>query len=259
MASGDLPRTALLPALALPADERTQRLAAIRSEALARLGTADFTHLSPMELEAWFDAYDAAFFGGAVRRALQQCNAPLGFAFSSRLTRSAGLTKQFRPRRVKPRPRLPGARYEIVLSRTLLLHSFNGVERVVRVNGLPCHDRLEAALRIFEHELIHLLEMLEYGVSSCDQLPFRDAARTLFDHQATKHELVMPHEHASATRGLAIGDRVQFDTPQGPVVGLLNRITQRATVLVEHPRGVRYRDGRTYVKYYVPLALLKRV
>jgi anaerobic selenocysteine-containing dehydrogenase len=69
----------------------------------------------------------------------------------------------------------------------------------------------------------------------------------------------MPHEHASATRGLAIGDRVRFETPEGSLVGLINRITQRATVLVEHPRGVRYRDGRTYVKYYVPLALLTRL
>lgn len=250
---------ALLPAAPLDADERTRRLATIRSEALSRLGTANFTHLTPLDLEAWFAAYDRVFFAGAVRETLRQCDAPLSFGFSSRLTRSGGLTKQFRSRRVKPRPRLSGARYEILLSRTLLLHSFNGVERVVKVNGLACGDRLDAALRIFEHELIHLVEMLEFGVSSCDQSPFRDAARTLFGHQTTRHELVMPHEHASATRGLAIGDRVRFDTPEGPLVGLINRITQRATVLVEHPRGVRYRDGRCYVKYYVPLALLKRV
>jgi hypothetical protein len=56
---------------------------------------------------------------------------------------------------------------------------------------------------------------------------------------------------------LKVGDRVQFATAEGSLVGLLNRITQRATVLVEHPRGQRYRDGRRYVKYYVPLGLLK--
>jgi hypothetical protein len=251
--------TALLPAPTLQPAERTHRLACIREAALARLGRANFTHLTPLDLEAWFEAYDATFFRGAVRQALRECQSPLHFAFSSRLTRSGGLTKQYRPRRVKPRPRLPAARYEIVLSRTLLLHSFDGVDRPVRVNGLLCRDRLEAALRIFEHEFIHLLEMLELGVSSCDQSLFRDTARKLFGHQTTKHELILPHEHASLTRGLRIGDRVQFDTPMGPLVGLLNRITKRATVLVEHPRGVRYRDGRTYVKYYVPLALLKRV
>jgi hypothetical protein len=251
--------TPLLPALPVDAATLEARRRAIHQTALQRLGTAHFIQLTPAEMQHWFASYDALFFAGMLEQTLQACRAPLQFSYSSRLTRSGGLTKQFRPRRTRAVPRMVGARYEIVLSRTLLLNSFADVQRPVVVNGLLCHDRLDAALRIFEHELIHLAEMLEWGRSSCDRPPFRESAHALFGHTATRHQLVMPHEHARVVSGLKIGDRVQFDYEGNLLAGIINRITQRATVLVEHPRGVRYRDGRRYQKYYVPLGLLKPV
>ena len=41
-------------------------------------------------------------------------------------------------------------------------------------------------------------------------------------------------------------------------VGVVNRVTKRATVLVEDSRGVRYSDGRCYAKFYVPVGMLER-
>jgi hypothetical protein len=42
-----------------------------------------------------------------------------------------------------------------------------------------------------------------------------------------------------------------------PLTGRVNRLTKRATVLVEDPEGERFSDGRRYRKYYVPILHLK--
>jgi hypothetical protein len=42
-------------------------------------------------------------------------------------------------------------------------------------------------------------------------------------------------------------------------LGRINRINSRATVLVESDQGTLYGDGKRYLKYYVPLALLRKV
>jgi hypothetical protein len=100
--------------------------------------------------------------------------------------------------------------------------------------------------------------MLEVGSSSCDAGPYRRAALGWFGHTATKHDLVTQGERAKEVYELRVGDRVRFPLGGEERVGILNRITQRATVLVEDARGEPYRDGRRYLKFYVPLGLLKR-
>jgi len=42
-------------------------------------------------------------------------------------------------------------------------------------------------------------------------------------------------------------------------VGRVNRITRRATVLVENPHGALYSAGKRYRTYYVPLPMLNKV
>ena len=41
--------------------------------------------------------------------------------------------------------------------------------------------------------------------------------------------------------------------------GIVNRISKRATVLVEDPEGQRYSNGKHYIKFYVPVQLLEAV
>ena len=43
------------------------------------------------------------------------------------------------------------------------------------------------------------------------------------------------------------------------LAGRVNRITKRATVLVEDPEGLNYSDGRRYKVFYVPISSLKPV
>jgi len=55
------------------------------------------------------------------------------------------------------------------------------------------------------------------------------------------------------------GDRVRFEFQGEHHEGVVNRITRRATVLVDDPGGAVYDDGFRYRKYYIPLALLERL
>src|SRR5262249_51456206 len=158
----------------------------------------------------------------------------------------------------RPGQPAPEVRYEITLSTSLLYQTFKDVERTVRVNGLVCADRLEAAQRVFEHELIHLAEMLVWGRSSCAAEPFRALAWGGFGHTGTQHDLVTQQERARARFDVRVGDRVAFTFEGAPYTGVVNRITRRATVLVEDARGQAYSDGKRYLKFYIPLTMLRR-
>jgi hypothetical protein len=56
-----------------------------------------------------------------------------------------------------------------------------------------------------------------------------------------------------------VGDRVSFELEGGRHIGLVNRITRRATVLVENPGGRPFSDGKRYLTFYVPLPLLMKM
>ena len=151
------------------------------------------------------------------------------------------------------------ARYEIAISTPLLYQTFADVHRPVRVNGLLCRDRVEALQRVFEHELLHLLEMLLWARSSCSAPRFKGLAWNYFGHTATKHDLVTQPERASHRFGLRLGDRVAFVFDGVRRVGVVRRITRRATILVESAAGAPYSDGKRYEKFYVPLGQLRKL
>ncbi len=202
--------------------------------------------LSVPDMGAAFAAYDDLFFDGWLRRHVSR----IDFALNGRLRRSAG--------RLLWKPSLPGD-FTLELSPRLLRQSFADVEREVRVNGCVVNDQLDAALRVFEHELVHLTEVAEFGRSSCDRARFARRARNLFGHRSTKHEMVTVSERAAAVFDIRPGCQVRFRYRGRFFVGRVNRITQRATVLVPDARGERYSDGGTYAKFYVPVEALSRV
>jgi hypothetical protein len=106
--------------------------------------------------------------------------------------------------------------------------------------------------------LLHLLEMMAAGRSNCAAEPYRRAAWDLFAHSETRHDLVTQHERALTQFDVRVGDRVAFEFEGMRRVGVVNRITRRATILVEDPRGVLYKDGKKYLKFYVPLSMLQK-
>jgi hypothetical protein len=220
---------------------------------------ANFQAIASNDLERMFHQYDAAFFEGLFASLLgRPGEAPLRFRVSSRMTSAGGKTS-WRVRRGQS-ARDPGGilAYELSVSSTLLFQTFRGEARPILVAGVLCADRLEALQRIVEHEMIHLLEMLVWRQSSCSAGRFQHLARNVFDHAASHHDLVTPHEVAATQHGIRVGDRVTFLFEGRRLTGTVNRITQRATVLVEHPKGQPYTDGKRYHKFYVPLAHLER-
>jgi len=215
----------------------------------------DFEHVTADDLAVLFDLYDVRFFDdelGALVR--ERAAKPLAFTVSTRMTRSGGMTKQIGRRRGRKKPA-----YEIAIAARLLQLSYGAAPRPVHLCGLLCHNRLEALQRIMEHEIVHLVEMLVWDESSCKQPRFKSLVRNLFNHTAVHHEMIRPAEHAAHHHDVRVGQLVTFDIGGRPLVGRINRIHRRATLLVESPDGERYRDGKRYAKYYVPLEMLRAV
>lgn len=207
----------------------------------------DFTAIQPDDLAFLFDAYDRRFLRGFARRRLTP--GALSFRLSSRMTRSGGQTT----RRLRPDGSLE---YEIAVSTGILFNGFADDDPGVSVAGIPCANRLEALQRIFEHEIVHLVEFLATGTSNCGARAFQELAHRLFRHRNHTHSLITRAERA-AQRGIRVGSRVSFIYRGRRLAGRVNRITKRATVLVEDPGGDRYSDGTRYRKYYVPVAELE--
>jgi len=227
-----------------------ERVRQIHKEVLAHsryLREPDFTAIHPRDLGYLFGAYDERFFACLCRPALE--GRRLTFQLSPRMTKAGGKTTRFTTRTGE-------VRYEIAIGSNMLFDGFGKTDRRVSVCGLECNDRLEALQRIFEHEMVHLAEQLCWGNSDCAAPLFQGIAARLFLHRAHTHDLVTRRERA-AQAGIRGGSRVTFTFEGRQFTGRVNRITTRATVLVEDAAGELYRDGLRYRTFYVPLAALK--
>jgi hypothetical protein len=251
-----------LTSLRHSSDEVAAKVARIYRRILDRsehLGSGNFEAIGIADLRFLFDDYDAEFFGGLLGRLLREdCGGKITLRLSNRMTRAGGKTIR---RTVKQRAGwrvVAGVEYEIAISTFLLFQTFGDIERPVTVTGLVCHDRLEALQRIFEHELLHLAEFLAEGRSSCARDQFQGLSRAIFGHASVVHDLVTPREVAAKAHEIRQGDLVAFDINGNLRVGRVNRITKRATVLVEDPAGRLFSDGRTYATFYVPVDLLRK-
>ena len=220
---------------------------------------SNFTVIGTEDLERLFTWYDREFFRGRLGEMVAEDGAsPVAFRLSRRLVRAAGQTiRQVRQRRDNGKPSVK-VDYEITVSATLLYSTFGDVERTVTVGGRICRDRLEALQRIFEHELLHLAEFLGWGRSNCRADNFHALSRRIFAHEGAFHDLITPREQAGVIFDIHVGDRVSFEIDGILHRGHVNRITRRATVLVENPRGTLFNDGKRYVRCYVPLPLLRK-
>jgi hypothetical protein len=207
---------------------------------------ANFTAIHTHDLEFLLKAYDESFFGGLLRNAVGA--EAIRFRLSSRMTSAGGRTTRFRSRDGQ-------IRFEIAIACGMLFQGFGNNDRETTVCGLRCDNRLQAMLRIFEHELLHLIEYLCWADSNCAGPRFQDIASRHFLHRAHTHELITWKERAWNS-GIRRGSIVSFVFDGVRLQGRVNRITKRVTVLVEDDGGVPYSDGRRYRKYYVPLRAL---
>ena len=217
----------------------------------------NFKRAHDTDLDRLYKLYDSRFFDGGLHAALTARGLPITFRLSSRMTRLGGKT-------VLTSYRVPGQRhreseFEIVISSTLLFQSFDDVDRDVIVNGVKSTDRLDAMQLVFEHELVHLAELLVWDDSDCNATRFAGIVQRLFGHTHTKHQLVTQSERAQSRFGLQPGSMVRFRLDGIPYSGVINRITRRATVLVEDGDGELYSDGKRYHKFYIPLSMLEPI
>ncbi len=216
--------------------------------------TGNFKSLSPADLGLLFHAVDESYFDGLVASVCEiRSDKPLAFRLSSRMTSSGGMTTMHATKGMTA----ANVDYEIAVATTPLFQTFN-FDTAAKVGGLECNDRLSAMQRIMEHELVHLVEMLLWGDSNCAKHPFREIVLRFFGHLETNHQLLTPKDVARKKHGIATGDEVSFESKGQQLVGFVNRISKRATVLVRSESGMRYTDGKRYQKFYVPIHRLRK-
>jgi len=226
------------------------------------MDSSNFKRIDADDLRRMTMLYDREFFASQLLATIGRER--MKFGFSSRMTRIAGkLVTHYPDRRSKTTtgltrsPAQDSRRFEMILSSTLLFQAFGDVDRPITVTGLRCTNRLEAMQRVCEHELVHLLEMFFWNDSSCGQCRFQNIASRFFGHTEHRHDLITQSERAARNFGVRVGAIVEFRHEGKWITGSVNRITRRATVLVEDPKGERFSDGKYYLRFYVPLEKIR--
>lgn len=229
----------------------------IRTHLLAHsryIQSPNFVRCSDSDLRTLYEQYDTHVFDNQLRANLAaQSPLPLALRFTGRLRSSGGVTRRMR---LRGQTRFG---YAIEISHNVLFQNFRTPEETAVVTGIVCLDRLDALMRVMEHELLHLAEYLAFGETRCAAARFQAAALHLFGHTAHKHAMLTRRTRTLSSTSLRPGHRVRFTHDGVAMAGVINRINTRATVLVESPHGTRYTDGRRYIKYYVPLNALDPV
>ncbi len=242
---------------ALSRSERQQRQQVVYQHLLRNsdsIASPNFKTISAADLGLLFHTIDENFFDGRVANACESKSyRPLSFRLSTRMTSAGGMTTMHRTTGYRPR-----FEFQIAIATTPLFETFK-LDATGIVGGLVCRNRLEALQRIMEHEMVHLIEMLIWGDSNCAAKPFREIVGKFFGHSESNHQLLTPQDVARRKLGISVGDQVVFAHDGQSQVGFVNRISKRATVLVESSQGTRYNDGKHYRKFYVPLNRLKRL
>ncbi|MEX0642077.1 MAG: hypothetical protein WD468_05220 [Pirellulales bacterium] len=245
----------IVEATTLDDKTRSARTALIHASVLSKskyFDAPNFASIHPADLELLFAEYDKEFFDGQIKETLGTIR--LDFGLSKRMTSAGGKTATYTDRSSGRR------RYEISVSTTVLFGCFDGEDhRPITASGIACHDRLEALQRIMEHELVHLIELLLWGKSSCSQARFHSITRRFFGHTENTHRLITPKEKAIVQFGVKPGMAVRFRFDGVEHTGIVNRINRRATVLVEDRQGEPYSNGKRYAKFYVPVQLLESI
>ena len=207
----------------------------------------NYTSIAISDLRFLFELYDQIFFNNFFAKNYED---KIFFRLSKRMTKVAGKTQRF----IKTND------FMISLSTTLIFQTFNDITREIKVNGIICSDRLEATMRVFEHEIIHVIEHILFDNSSCSKPFFKRLAHNMFGHTDVTHQLITQMEVAHENFNLHVGDIVSFEYEGNIHEGFVNRVTKRATVMVKDGNG-QFKDsnGNRYAKFYIPLQHLTKI
>lgn len=209
--------------------------------------------ISQEDLIILFKLYDKYFFNEYFKNNFK---GKINFSLSNKMTRSAGkmiVSKNLASLKED------AEKYELRIGVNFFFH-YNELKRKKTVNGIETEDAVHALLMVFEHELIHLLEFYVYKESNCKKDRFKAIAHNIFGHTDVYHSLPTIREITGEKLGIKPGDRVCFVHNKNKIVGVVNSINKRASVMVPDNNGDyvdKYKNR--YVKYYVPTNLLKKI
>lgn len=222
-------------------------------EKSSSIKTTDIKSLSVKNVELLFDLYDMVFFDFWFRDSFK---GRLKFSLSTRMTKSAGMTVC--PKNIM-NMKIEDAVIEIKICSDIILGYGNSPRNGTKVGGIQATSSLQALQLVLEHEMIHVLEFIIYGRSSCKGKRFRTMAYNIFGHTESTHSLPTPGRVAYERLDLGIGSIVSFDFKGKSLSGLVVNINKNAVVMVEDKEG-RWQDpaGNRYSKYYVPLSKLTK-
>lgn len=214
----------------------------VRNRSIVEISPSDLMHLFQLYDEVFMQSQFATGFQGKMK-----------FSLSKRLTRSAGKTicpKNIR--RIRPADVMIEVRIGIDF-----FFNYDQVNSEKKVNGIVTHNALEALQLVFEHELCHVIEFINFYESNCRQKRFKVIAKNIFGHTQSYHQLPTRGQIVREKLGLNPGDTVWFIYKDRRVHGVLYRIHKRAVIMVRAANG-RYmdREGHRYLKFYVPLEKL---
>ncbi len=176
---------------------------------------SNFSKLTPTQLDKTYMILDKIYFNGKVGEYLKDhCDTSLKFKISGRLKSTAGVCKY--------RPKMKGHQIKhkhiIEISSPIVYSMFNKGEKVLKINGLSCKNRLECYINLFEHEFTHLIihmfcPELGKGMGGHTRV-FRDIVRNLYGHTEYKHYLLegdlekMEKRKDIAKANVEVGDHI---------------------------------------------------
>lgn len=211
------------------------------------------TKISNEDLALLFEMYDSSFLKGYFKN---RSKLKLSFSLSKRMTRSAGKTMY--PRNLV-NMRIEDASFEIRMGVNFFFRYYE-TKRDKMVNGINTEDSLDAFQLVFEHEICHLIELIEFKDSNCKNDRFKTISSNIFGHKGVYHELPTSGETANIKYGFEIGEKISFVFENTKYRGFISNINKRATIMVVDNNG-QYIDKNKikYKKYYVPLNKLNNI
>jgi len=233
--------------------KRRKQVANLFIQQSVNVKSPDIKEISDQDLRILFELYDEVFFQDWFAGSFQ---GTLRFSLSRRMTRSAGITSC--PRNIDP-AKPSTLLIKVKISIDFISH-YGSIEGANSVAGIAAENSLEALQLILEHELIHVIEFIHFGRSSCKGKRFKVIAHNLFGHTASYHQLPTHQEIARQKLGVVPGDRISFEFEGRHLDGIVHKINKRATVMVAD-RGGSFVDkkGKRYTKYYVPLSIINKI
>lgn len=217
------------------------------------IDTEKIIRISVSDLQILYKYYDAVFFNDWFKNNFK---GRMLFELSRRMTRSAGITKC--PKNIS-RINPVEVKITICIGVDFFLR-FDQLEGSKMVCGIETNSSLEALQIVFEHELLHALELILFHKSSCKGKRFIGTAKNMFGHTKSHHQMPTNRCIAGEKLGINIGDRVQFVYEEKKLLGVVTNINKRATVMVKSRNGSFFDQyGNRYMKYYVPLGSLGKV